>query len=139
MPELENLKKKFLVNKGEYEKEKLPTLIEKALAYCKVDNESGTVTIENSKLKNADKIKLVLVARFLANKLDAKISASVNANELTVSTGVTDKDVVYARMSELIKQRVCFKKNDGYELYPYQASLVLDKLSLRYNEDQNAK
>jgi len=137
--EIEDLKKKFIVNKKEYEKEKLPSLVEKALKYCKVD-ETGLITIENPNLKNTDKIKIVLIARFLANKLDQKIPSNVNVDELSASTGISDKNIIYARISELIKQKICFKnKNKSYELHPYQASILLDKVDKKYRGEQNVR
>ena len=138
MGDLENLKKKFLVNKKEYEKEKLPILIEKALRYCKVD-ENGLVAIENSKFKNSDKIKIILIARFLANKLDQKILANINIDEISSSSGIINKNILYARISELIKQKICFKKNNKYEIYPYQVNLLLDKIDLKYEENKNGR
>lgn len=138
MINIEELKKKFIVDKKEYEKEKLPCLIEKTLLFCKVD-EDGIVNIENPHLKNSDKIKIVLVARFLANKLNSKIQSSVKTEELLSSTGISDKNILYARISELTKQKICFKEDNSYEIYPYQANIVLDKIHLKYGGPKNGK
>ncbi|MFA7708261.1 MAG: hypothetical protein WCX73_04895, partial [Candidatus Pacearchaeota archaeon] len=83
---MEDLKKEFIIDKDNYEKERIPELVKKILRYCKITNE-GQVMFEEKDLILKDKIKLILIARFLANKLDKNIPEEVSIDEILISIG----------------------------------------------------
>ena len=128
--ELDELKKQFLVDKDKYHEEKLPELIKRALVFCKVDK-TGAVFFEKGVSTNSDKIRLVLLGRFLANKLDKAIPLIVSLEELSRFIGA-DRKVVAARIKELIDQKNIKREKKGrYSIYPYQLESVLDNLERR--------
>jgi len=132
MNSIESLKKRFIVNRKEYEKERLPEYIEKILKFCKID-EDGIVHFENDKLNNTEKIKLVLLARFIANKLNGKIKTTVSLNEIAKSTSLESKRVS-ARLKEILDGNIASRlSKNSYSIYPYKIDEILDKLINKYN------
>jgi hypothetical protein len=132
MATLDELKKKFIVNSEEYEKEKLPLMIETMMNFCRID-ETGAPHFENSKLNNTERIVVFSIARFIANKLNPKISHDIKLDEFATSLNLP-KNVVAARITEIMAKNIIFRKDGSYSAYPYKISHVLDKLVGKYEK-----
>lgn len=131
MENLEELKKKFIVDKEHYEEEQLGKHVDKISKYCKTDSE-GNVHIEVQNLTNKEKIKLVLVARFIANKLKSDITPEVNIK--TVSDSVhKNEHQVRARLSEIVREGFIRQKKRGvYIVMPHRIDEFLDQMDTIY-------
>ena len=125
---MEELIKEFIVDKDKYEKEKIPELVRRILRYCKITTE-GQVLFENDGMTLRDKVKLVLVARFLASKLSDNISEEVSVDELLFSIGSNNKDSLATRAKEAVDQGVAKRNSPGkYSIIPFYIEVILDKL-----------
>ena len=134
---MDELIKEFIVDKNKYEKEKIPELIRRILRYCKITTE-GQVLFESDGMTLRDKVKLVLVARFLASKLSDGISEEVSADELLVSISSNNKDSLSARAKEVVDQGVAKRNSRGkYSIIPFYIETILDKLD-RKSQEHNA-
>lgn len=135
MENLDEIKNAFIVDQDVYSKEKLPGLVKRTLVFCKVDK-TGRVLFESiaNKLTNADKMRLVLLCRFLANKLNKNINASVAAKEISDFSGIS-KDVVFARAKELIDQNDAKSEGSGkYVLLSHRVDQILDGLEKKMSK-----
>jgi hypothetical protein len=125
---MEDLKKEFIIDKDNYEKERIPELVKKILRYCKITNE-GQVMFEEKDLILKDKIKLILIARFLANKLDKNIPEEVSIDEILISIGSGNRDSLITRTKEVIDEGVAKRNSKGkYSILPFYVKQILDKL-----------
>lgn len=128
---LEELKKAFIINKEEYEKQKLPDYIKRTLKYCKINSEGG-VHIENFSLTIRDKIAISLTARFLANQLQSTINPEISGDELSTFLDV-EKPVIYARLKDLCDIKMIKRLEKGtYQIVPYYIESLLDELDAKY-------
>jgi len=137
---LDELKKMFIIDRGKYEKEKLPEFIKRTLVYCKVDSE-GRIYIEGFDLTIRDKIIISLIARFLANKMDPSIKSEMSGEEISTILDA-DKPVIFARLKDLSDIRVITKLDKGiYEIIPYCIEKLLNEIDNKYqsNEDSTKK
>src|SRR3989344_3487924 len=100
---LEDLKKSFIVDEGNFEDNQLEHLIGKINKICQIDKK-GHVKFLNDSLGDKEKIKYVLIARFLANKLDSEISKSVTNEEFEKMLNKS-KDQVRARLSDVRNEK----------------------------------
>ena len=133
---IEDLKKRFIVDKSKYEEEKLPFLIEKALTYCKVDSE-GVVYLERHNLPLRDKILVSLIGRFLASKLDSSIKPELTGEEIATMLG-EDKAVVFARLNDILNSRIISRLEKGtYSIIPLYIERTLMELESKYNSPMN--
>jgi len=133
LSKIQDLKKEFFISKEEFEKELLPSYIEKILKFCKIDID-GTVLFGKIKITSSDKIKIILIARFLANKLDSKVNNIVGLNEIVAITGV-QKNIVAARLKELLDRKIIYRESTGnYSIYPHQINNILETLVRKYEK-----
>ena len=100
---LEDLKKSFIVDEENFEDNQLEHLIGKINKICQIDKK-GHVKFLNNSLGDKEKIKYVLIARFLANKLDSEISKSVTNEEFEKMLNKS-KDQVRARLSDVRNEK----------------------------------
>src|SRR5262245_33362814 len=122
----EELKKKFIVSADSL-KERIETLVNKALKFCIVE-EGGTVHISLKSVGAKDKIKLVISARSLAAQLSDDISANVTVSELVASTGIPENQI-RARANEIVKERFASSPQSGtYVANPHKIEDFLDSL-----------
>ena len=124
MNSLEDLKKSFIVDEESFEEQELTELVGKINQICFLDKLGG-IRFRKSGLKDADRIRYFLVARFLANKLDAKISKTVTNREIEDSLKKS-KPQVRARLSEIRKSGVMkdVDKN-SHEIVPFYVHKIL--------------
>jgi len=127
---MEELKKTFIVNE-EIDESRIKEFVERSLAFCRV-TKNGGVIISNNELSNIERIKISLVARFLANKLDSGISPEVNSEELSDFLMIA-KDQVSARLKDLRDERFAGRASKGvYVVNPLMISEFLTTLENKY-------
>jgi len=96
---LEELKKSFIIDEESFEDSKIESLIGKINEICQVDKK-GYVKFLKEGLGDKDKIKYILVARFLANKLESEILKEVTNEEFEKILN-KPKEQVRARLSDV--------------------------------------
>lgn len=127
----EELKKSFIVNREEYQKEKLPDFISRALGFCTVDSEGG-IHINNFSLTVRDKIVVALIARFLAHQLQSTIDSSMTGEEISTILDI-DKAVTFARLKDLCDTKMVRRIEKGiYEIVPFYVEPLLTELQSKY-------
>jgi hypothetical protein len=127
---MENLKERFIVSEKIDEK-RIKEFVERLLPFCKV-TKSGGIIIENPRLTTLEKVKVALIARFLANSLDSEISPEVNGEELSNSLMIP-KNQVLARLKELKDEKFAFRVSKGvYRVNPFKIEDFLKELENKY-------
>jgi hypothetical protein len=127
---MENLKERFIVSERIDEK-RIKEFVERLLPFCKV-TKSGGIIIENLELTTLEKVKVALIARFLANSLDSEISSEVNGEELSNSLMIP-KNQVLARLKELKDEKFAFRVSKGvYRVNPLKIEDFLKELENKY-------
>jgi hypothetical protein len=127
---MKELKEKFIVDE-EIDEKRIEELVERALLFCKV-TKNGSIIIESTELSSPEKIKLALVARFLANKLDSSISPEVNGDELSSSLMIA-KDQVSARLKDAKDEKFAQRTSKGvYAVNPLKIGEFLTSLENKY-------
>lgn len=125
---MDELKKQFIVDEKEYSKEKIPEQIRKVLRYCKVSKE-GKVLLEKNNFGLRDNLKLILIARFLASKVDESISSEMTIDEIFASVGSGNKESMITRMKEIIDEHAATRSGKGiYQIVPFYIDVILEKL-----------
>jgi len=126
--ELEELKKKFLVDEGTL-KANLEPILSKVLKHCVCDKK-GQVHILGRGLSGRNQTMMILAARAIASQLDEKISARVSIEDLTAYTGLP-RNQVRARCKELLDSRFAVSPERGsYQAVFHRIEAFLDSLSL---------
>lgn len=119
------MKKKFIIDVANYDKNRLGSQVERILKLCKIDPK-GRVLINVKGMTQKDKLKLVLVARFLANKLDEKIDSKVSNSELSYILNAP----IYqarARASEIVREGFAISDTKGtFSVVPYRIDDFLE-------------
>nr|MDO8046182.1 hypothetical protein [Candidatus Baldrarchaeota archaeon] len=127
---MEELKKKFIVEEKLDEKV-VSECIEKILPFCKV-SKNGEVIIEKKNMTVADRIKLALTARFLANYLEREISAETTAKELSSFLYVPENQIS-ARLKELKDSKFAIRVKKGvYTVNPLQIRKFVHEIETKY-------
>jgi hypothetical protein len=135
---LEELKNKFIVDRKRYDKEKLPSFVERILRYC-VISPDGHVQIQNQSLSTKEKIGVCILARFLASELDGSIKKDMTSTEIA-ETLALDRQIVFARINELTGEGLTESAMKGvYEIIPYSIEIFLNRLDERYNTKKSEK
>jgi vacuolar-type H+-ATPase subunit F/Vma7 len=125
---MEDLKNSFIVDENEFTKEKIPQQIKSILRYCKVSKD-GKVLLEKNNFTLRENLKIILVARFLANKLDESISSEVSIDEIVASMGTNNKESLTTRMKEVVDENVAKRVSSGtYLIIPFYIESILEKL-----------
>jgi hypothetical protein len=125
-----DLKKLFIVGKEEYEMGKLEDHIKTISKYCKTDDQGG-VHIEYDKLNNKEKTKLVLVARFLANKLEKNISEDVSIEVVSKAAHI-DEHQARARLSDITQEGFARQMTRGkYVVFSHKIDDFLSSLEVK--------
>lgn len=128
MDNLEELKKSFIVDEENFEDKKLAELIGKINKICQVDKK-GHVKFLKDNFGDKDKIKHILVARFLANKLDAEIPKEVTNEEFEKMLSKS-KEQTRARLSDVRNEKQNPMKDinkNTHEIKPLFVHRILEK------------
>ncbi|MBI5228507.1 hypothetical protein HY991_00235 [Candidatus Micrarchaeota archaeon] len=128
MDELAELKEKFIIEMGKYEKENLAELVKRTMNFCVVDK-SGKVVITFKRLTDKEQIKIALIARFLASELTkGNIPREVTAEELVLSLK-QKKSIIAARLKEIKDEGDAERLSRGtYTITSYKLTKMLDEL-----------
>lgn len=127
---MEDLKKRFIVDEKVDEK-RIREFVERVLPFCRV-TKNGGIILEKNKLTTAEKVKIALVARFLAHSLDDEIPAEVGVGELSNSL-LIPKDQVTARLKELKDKGIAFRVGKGvYKVNLVRIDEILKNLENKY-------
>lgn len=109
--ELDKLKEQFLVDNDDFRAERLEQLIRKALPHCIVDRK-GAVHLKGPDRSGKDQVKLVLVGRLVASKLDEAVSCEVTVEQLAEYTGLP-KNQAAARAKECLDEKFAERSARG--------------------------
>ena len=125
--DLAKLRGEFLVD-DEVSTEKLSTMIENLLPHCVV-SKKGKVEIKRADLSGRQLVKLVLVARMAAHKLDESVGDAVDADEIAESTGLP-KNQASARAKECFDEGFAERGARGsYRARPRKVDAFLSELA----------
>jgi len=131
--ELEELKNRWIISEKDPDERKLRQYVKRLMNYCEITKAGGvslTKISENFSLKN--KVRLTLVARFVANKLDNSIAENVSAEEIS-KFFLVDKKQVNARLKEIRDDKFALREEKGiYKLNPSKLDAFLNELDEKY-------
>jgi len=123
---IEDLKKKFIVD-DDVLKNRLEEIATKALEHCVVDKK-GNVHFNSSNLSAREKLSLILAARAIASQMDETIKSDVSMAELTLSSGLPEKQIT-ARIAELAKDKLVASSKKGiYSAVPHKVEALLNSV-----------
>lgn len=126
--ELEKLKTEFIVDENKYNEERVPQQIKRLLKFARVGT-GGKVFVEPRNLSPDYRLKVILVARFLANKLHLEINPQITIEELSEYSHL-DKDQVRARMSNIVRQKFAKRVDKGiFIVLPFQINKFIEELN----------
>jgi hypothetical protein len=130
----EDLKNSFIVNENPDEK-KVEGYIKRLLPYCKT-TKTGAIIFNIQELKSLEKVKIFLVARYLANFLESSISGQIQHDEFVTSLDLP-KDQINARLKDIRDEKFADILDDGsYRVKAQEISRLLDKLDERYGKNK---
>ncbi len=140
MENLEELKNKWIIDEKAFDEKKIAQYVKRLMKYCKI-TKTGEIDLTElgEKFSLKDKIKLTLVARFIANKLDKSINPSLSAQELSYFFMV-DKMQVSARLKEIKDEKLSIREKKGtYRVIPTKIEKILKELESKYGEKNDRK
>ena len=125
--------KRLFILEEDIEHEELKQMITLILKYCKIDK-NGTVIVQDRKIRLADRILLVISARYLANRLQRKLEEEptipdeINNSELAELLRAKEP-VIRARMADLRKVSMVTQLRPGvHSITPHAIEKLLTKL-----------
>src|SRR3989344_4887075 len=126
---MKDIKSQFIVS-AEVSAQRIEELAKRALTYGRI-TEAGLVVIDDKSLTQDDKLRLALVIRFIASKLDDSISPTLRPLEL-VDVLHERLEAVGSRLSKLAKNGFAKRVEHGqYSVLPYRIEVFLDGLDMR--------
>ena len=128
--DMDELKKRFIVDETAYETEQMKGDLERVLQFCKITSK-GNVLITDARLTDKKKVGLVIVARYIGNHLDKRIPEIVRADEIATFTKI-DKLGVNARAKEIVDEGFASREEKGkYKANPGRISDFLDSILVK--------
>lgn len=125
MTSLEELKKSFIKEEDSFEEKELIELLSKINKICQLDKK-GYVSFIKRDLTDKEKILFILIARFLANKLENTIPKEVTNEEL-LKMLKKSKSQIRARVSDLRKEdKIKDIGRNIHEIKPIQIHKILE-------------
>jgi hypothetical protein len=129
---MENLRKRFIVEEN-LEEKKITEYVERVLPFCKV-TKNGAIWLGERPVTNLEKVKIALVARFLANRIEQSIPSEITANELSNSLEIP-QDQIRARLKDVRDSKFAFSSENGkHKVRPSEIGKFLDELERKYGE-----
>lgn len=126
---IEELRKRFFVGETEYNQQLLEKHLEKILEYAVITSD-GKVLLKNKDIIDKDKVGVIILARYIGNKLDDSVDEIVTINEISEYSKI-DRQVVRARLSTLVEERIILRDDRGkYIMNP----INIDKFLLKLEE-----
>ena len=140
MDDLEELKNKWIIDEKSFDEKKIAQYVKRLMRYCKI-TKTGEVDLTGlgDKFTLKDKIKLALVARFIASKLDESIKPFLSAREIS-NFFMVDKIQVSARLKEIKDEKLSIREKKGtYRVIPTKIEKILKELESKYGEKDDRK
>ena len=114
---LDELRKKFIIDEAEYNKQFLERHIEKTLNYA-VLTQDGKVLIKDEEIIDMNKVGLAILTRYLGNKINEVIDENLNIKEIAEYCRL-ENNTVRAYLSKLVKDRYIIRVKSGmYRMNP---------------------
>lgn len=124
---LEELRKRFIVDESEYDKQFLERHLEMTLNYAVITSD-GKVIIKSEDIIEKDKVGLIILTRFLGNKLNNEIKETITNNEISEYSRIDEKNV-NAYLTKLTKSRDVLRVSKGiYKMNPSKINEFLSSL-----------
>lgn len=131
---MESLKDQFIIS-DDVDEKRLKQFVERLLPFCKV-TESGKVIIGKGKLTVSEKIGIVLVARYLANRLSPTILPEMGAEDLSDNL-LVPRDQILARIKNLKDGKLVRSSSRGvYGVDPTRIGSFLKELERKRKESK---
>lgn len=125
--ELEDLKIQFIVNGNEINKEILKKHVKTILDFCKLTSE-GKVILRKTKLTQKNQIGIIIMARYLENKMNENIKETISPGELADLTSIA-RNNVRSLVGTLADERFVTRVEEGiYRFNPTQIELFFEKI-----------
>lgn len=131
--ELEIIKPLIVPNR--ITKEKLKELVEKAKPFISIEEETGRVIINKSKVPNWVKIGLLLLGKYFAEVGGLTKTSLLTMREISSSLNLPITTVP-APLKKLIKKGYVEKVNEFYKIHPIQIEKFLGELIEKYGEEK---
>ena len=130
----EDLKNSFIVDENPDEK-RIEGYVKRLLPYCKI-TKIGAVIFNCEEVKTLDRLKICLVARFIAHFIEPAISSEVHHDEFNSVLNIP-KNQVRARLNDVRKEGFVDLLEEGkYRVRSYEINKFLDKLDEKYGKVQ---
>jgi len=131
---MEDIKKRFIVDEGEFSKKKIDMLVGNIVDFVKI-GKGGRIFIEINSINIEDKIALSIIARFLAIKIDKNISQEISLSEIIDSLSLP-QNMATARISDLVKKGLIHRVRAGkYVAVPHRLEKIIKKLNKKYKKN----
>jgi len=128
----EDLRNSFIVDENPDDK-RIECYFKRLLPYCKT-TKTGAIIFNIQELKSLEKVKIFLVARYLANFLEPAISNQIQLDEFASFLNLP-KDQVYSRLKDIRDEKFADILEDGaYKVKAQEISRLLDKLDEKYGK-----
>jgi len=128
----EDLRNSFIVDENPDDK-RIEGYVKRLLPYCKT-TKTGAIIFNIQELKSLEKVKIFLVARYLANFLEPAISNQIQLDEFASFLNLP-KDQVYSRLKDIRDEKFADILEDGaYKVKAQEISRLLDKLDEKYGK-----
>lgn len=124
--ELEELKKKFIIDSGDFDSEEIKKYLTIILKFCKITSDGGVILIK-TKLTNKEKIGIIILARYLGNKLNETIAEAISWIEVSKYSNI-EKKSVSARASDLQNEGFISKESEG--IYKFNSIMIGEFLEI---------
>lgn len=110
----------------------LKILVDKSKDFFKIEDPSGSVILSgNYKLSNTEKISLLLIGKFFAQKIGFITSFAMPLKQISKELIIKETTLTWP-LGELIKNGKIEKISEGYRINPYRINSILDELVKRY-------
>jgi len=129
--DMEDIRKQFIVDEKEFNSKDIERFAKRILQDVKVTKE-GKILFEVASMNNGDKIGLIFISRFVANKFEKSIPEEVTLQEVADFCNVSQK-VANARVSDVAKTGLIRRIKPGkYMVVPYKIEKFIDKVDKKY-------
>ena len=126
-PELEELRKQFIVDENEVTKENIKKHVKKILEFCRITSD-GKVILNKIKITQKNKIGIVVMARYLGNKINGRILDTITPAELAEITNIA-RNNVRSLVGTLIEEGFVSRSEEGvYRFNPTQIEFFFEQI-----------
>ena len=127
------LTKKFIRDGAAYDKERLEGQLEILVKHAEIDP-SGRVLIKDRKLIGKYKVLLILISRFIANKLKDDIPAEATLDDVSESAYM-ERTIATARLNDAVANGNAIRLARGsFQIRPFKIDEILERVEYRKNK-----